>query len=165
MQVAPPPQAPLSAKLPKVTTIALLYTDTGAGEEVKAYYAGDPQWGPVTTEEANAVRELKTMTGSIYDHGGGRYRLWSRTSTNVVLVSLRKYNSECMMRRFVAAQEVTRDPATSPEIWSSATSHFLVSKVGPDTDEVPISCSEFDRLPNDPSITQSPTSPMDLLAP
>jgi hypothetical protein len=26
-----------------------LYTDTGAGEEVKTYYAGNPQWGATTS--------------------------------------------------------------------------------------------------------------------
>jgi hypothetical protein len=92
--------------------------------------------------------------------------VWSRTSTNVVLVSLRKYESECLMRRFLASQEVYRDPAGSPDVWDTANSAFLISTAGVDKDDaVKISCADFDKIPNDPSISADAAAPVQLLGP
>lgn len=160
--VAPAP-APLTTKLPRLKSTPGLYTDTGAGEEVKAYYAGDPQWGPITSEMSTEKDEVKMVTGYVWVDGA-RIRVWNRTSTNVVLVSLRKYESECLMRRFVLSQDVYKDPAAVPEAWESASSYFLISKESADeNDAVRISCADFDKMPNDPIIAEREAAPVQLL--
>jgi len=148
-----PPRAPLTVELPRLKTTYELYTDTGAGEEVKAYYTGNPQWGPTTSEVSTIKEPVKMVTGYAWVDGE-KTRGWYRTSTNVVLVSMRKYESECLMRRFVASQAVFRDPSSAPDVWQEASSAFLVSKAGANRDDaVKISCADFDKSPNDPSIT------------
>jgi hypothetical protein len=70
------------------------------------------------------------------------------------------------MKRFVLSQDVYKDPAAVPEVWERASSYFLISKESADeSGAVRISCADFDKMPNDPSIAQREAEPVQLFGP